>query len=80
MTLIERLQQGVQGRDLVHQPLQFEGLYKIVIGTLFHAVNNRTGTQEEQRLKESVRHQVESGCHIGPHPERGDHIAELRNC
>ena len=35
---------------------------------VFHAQDHRTGSQEEQRLEESVRYQVEHGRHPRAHP------------
>ena len=39
------------------------------------AVNDRTGTEEEQRLKEAVGQQVEDRWHICAHSAGGDHKA-----
>ena len=47
--------------------------------TVLHAVNNGTGTEEEQGFEEGVGHQMESRRHIGARPQRGDHETQLRN-
>ena len=46
--------------------------------TVLHAVNDRTGAQEEQRFEEGVGHEVEGGCGVCTNSQRGDHVAQLR--
>ena len=45
--------------------------------TVFHGVNDRAGTHEQQRLEEGVRDQVEGSGDIGTDAERGDHETKL---
>ena len=44
-----------------------------------HAVNHRAGGEEEQRLEERVRHQVEDGGRVGRDAAAQEHVAELRD-
>ena len=44
---------------------------------MLHAVNDRAGAEEEQRLEEGVGDQVEDRGNVRAHAERGDHEAEL---
>ena len=50
-----------------------------VENAVLHTVDHRTGTQEEQSLKESMRDQVESRGHIRADSQGSDHITQLRN-
>ena len=43
-----------------------------------HAVDDRAGAEEEEALEEGVRHQVEDRGDPGPGPDRGGHVAKLR--
>ena len=45
---------------------------------MVHAVDNRTGTQEQQGLKEGVREEVEHRCLIGTYATGEEHVAQLR--
>src|SRR5438094_659214 len=40
-------------------------------------VYHRASAQEQQSLKEGMRHQVENAGSIGPHTDGKDHIAQL---
>ena len=44
---------------------------------VLHAMNHRTGGHKEQRLKESVRYQMENSGHICAHSGGGDHKPQL---
>ena len=64
-------------------PQAAHGLHLVAV----HGMNHRTGTEEEQRLEESVRKEVEHGGRIAlarmtahtRHAERDHHIGYLRN-
>src|SRR5579863_1166588 len=43
-----------------------------------HADDDRAGGQEQQRLEEGVRHQMEDGVAVGRDTQRHRHVAELR--
>lgn len=63
-------------------PQAAHGLHLVAV----HGMNHRTGTEEEQRLEESVRKEVEHGGRIAlarmtahtRHAERDHHIGYLR--
>ena len=46
---------------------------------VLHAMNDRAGAHEQQRLEEGVRDQVEQRRHPRAHAQRRDHEAQLRN-
>ena len=46
---------------------------------MVHAVDDRTRTEEQQRLEESVRHHVEDCCDVRARPDGKEHVAELRH-
>ncbi|MPM54767.1 hypothetical protein SDC9_101547 [bioreactor metagenome] len=43
-----------------------------------HTHDHGTGTKEQQRLEERVRHQVEHGHRVGGHTQRNGHVTQLR--
>ena len=53
-------------------PLLFD-----VVMAVFHAMNHRTGPQEQERLEARVCHQMEHCRCIGPDANRRNHVAEL---
>jgi len=46
---------------------------------VFHAVNDRARTQEEQGLEEGVGHQVKDSRSISTDAKSGNHVTELRD-
>ena len=76
-------EEGPEGqRHLLAQTAHVEHVLRIdvffgVQHPVFHAMNDRTGAQEEQRLEEGMRHQVEGCRYISAHPQGCDHIAQL---
>ncbi len=62
---------------LRHMGLQPPHLLHVLL--LVHSVDHRSGTEEEQRLEEGVRHHVEHRRRVGPHTQRKEHEAELRH-
>ena len=47
---------------------------------MVHPDNDRTGSEEQQRLEEGMGHQMEDGNRIGCHTQRHRHIAQLGQC
>jgi len=47
---------------------------------VFHPVNHAARTEEQQRLEESVRQQMQRRGDIRADSKRGKHVAELRYC
>jgi hypothetical protein len=45
---------------------------------MVHAHDGGAGRQEQQRLEERVRHQVEHGHRVGRQAQRDGHVAQLR--
>ncbi len=45
---------------------------------MVHPVNDRASTEEEHRLKECVRQQVEHRDRVNANTSRNEHIAKLR--
>jgi hypothetical protein len=45
---------------------------------VMHRVDDRTGTEEQQRLKERVREQVENRGGVRTDAAGGEHVTELR--
>ncbi len=48
-----------------------------VMMSVLHAVDDRAGTQKEQRLEESVRHEVKGGGNVRAHAQGRHHKAKL---
>ena len=63
----------VGDRDLLRQAAHPAHVLLVVDG-----VDHRSRIEEQQALEEAVRHEVEDGRRPGPHPERGEHVAQLR--
>ena len=45
---------------------------------VMHTDNDRTRTEEQQRLEKSVRHQVEDRNRVSSHAKSNRHVTQLR--
>ena len=50
-----------------------------VMLAVLHAMDHRAGAEEEQRLEEGVRDQVEYSGDVGAYAQSGEHVAKLRD-
>ncbi len=78
-------QKGDEGqRHLLAQSAHVEHVLRVQmpvrgVDAVFHAVDDRAGAEEEQRLEEGVGDQVKGGRHVRPDADGGDHVAQLRD-
>ena len=61
----------------VEHILRFDIVFTGMQHAVFHPVDDRTRTEEQERLEESMGHQVEGGSNICPYAQCSHHITQL---
>ena len=74
----DQRQRADQRRDPGDRHVLAQAAHVADVLVVVHADDHRAGAEEQQRLEERVRHQVEHGDRVGRSAERHRHVAELR--